>query len=152
MSYITLHYITDHFSRCQMSSPSIIVVIMDIIMNHYSEFPSGSFTHPAPSTFTCSHPDRPGILQHTQVLSEVLSEVMSELLSEVLSEVLSPRQTGNIRTYCHVIYRQLVPRYKLKVKLIRSKHSNILVSNNSVSRKWEPRSSFWPILKLTNSH
>ena len=35
-----------------------------------------------------------------------------------------------------------LPKYKLKVKLLRSKHPNILVWNNSVSRKWEPRSSF----------
>ena len=80
---LTLHCITDHFSRCQMSSPSIIVVIMDIIMNQYSEFASGSFTHPAPSTFTCSHPDRPGILQHTQVLSEVLSCHLSTTRTQI---------------------------------------------------------------------
>ena len=37
---------------------------------------------------------------------------------------------------------QLVPKYKLKVKLIKNKHPNIFVWNKSVSRKWEPRSSF----------
>ena len=36
---------------------------------------------------------------------------------------------------------QLVPKYKLKVKLIKNKHPNIFVWNKSVSRKWEPRSS-----------
>ena len=37
---------------------------------------------------------------------------------------------------------QLVPKYKLKVKLIKNKHPNIFVWNKSVSRKWEPRLSF----------
>ena len=37
---------------------------------------------------------------------------------------------------------QLVPKYKLKVKLIKNKHPNIFVGNKSVPRKWEPRSSF----------
>ena len=37
------------------------------------------------------------------------------------------------------------------MKLLRSKYPNIFVWNNSVSRKWESRSSSCPILKLTNS-
>ena len=37
---------------------------------------------------------------------------------------------------------QLVPKYKLKVKLIKNKHPNIFLWNKSVSRKWQPRSSF----------
>ena len=41
---------------------------------------------------------------------------------------------------------QLVPKYKLKVKLQRRKHPNIFIWNNSCLRKWQPRSSFWQIL------
>ena len=37
---------------------------------------------------------------------------------------------------------QLVPKYKLKVKLLRRKQPNIFIWNNSGLRKWEPRSSF----------
>ena len=52
---------------------------------------------------------------------------------------------------------QLVPKYKLKVKLIKNKHPNIFVGNKSVSRKWEPRfmakiygqdHHLWPTLKF----
>ena len=40
---------------------------------------------------------------------------------------------------------QLVPKYKLEVKLMKNKHPNIFVGNKSVSRKWKPRSSFMAI-------
>ena len=38
---------------------------------------------------------------------------------------------------------QLVPKFKLKVKLQRRYHPNIVIWNKSGLRKWEPRSSFW---------
>ena len=38
---------------------------------------------------------------------------------------------------------QLVPKYRLKVKLQRRKPTNIFIWNNSGLRKWEPRSSFF---------
>ena len=43
---------------------------------------------------------------------------------------------------------QLVPKYRLKVKLQRRQHPNIFIWNKSRLRKWEPRSSFWQILNF----
>ena len=40
---------------------------------------------------------------------------------------------------------QLVPKYRLKVKLQRRQPPNIFIWNKSCSRKWVPRSSFWKI-------